>query len=231
MIGGRVWQWGIGVARQIWGARIVGLLIVDTLFLILHVGRVRYSQPSSDLWLISYDRGYAEIFQYLKLATVIVLLVQLALARRVAVYVGWSVLFLYFLLDDSVEIHETAGEWLSNAIGLASVGSVSARDIGQVLVSGIALVILGGAIYLMWPPSGSREERFSIGLGVLVALLGFFGVVVDVIDAIDLFNVVEDGGEMAAMSLIVAYVWSSVWEVRGGPEVLVGSGRSEKDHG
>lgn len=206
MVGVRAVRQGVADAHRLWGGLLIGLLAVDAVFLLLHVGRVRYDLPAGDRWLISFDRGYAEIFQYLKLAVVAVHLGRLALDRRMVLYAGWSMLFLYFLFDDSLELHERAGDWLGDVLGDPSVGPMDGRDLGQVLVALAVLVVVGGIILAMWPPPGSPDARFSIGLGTLVGLLGFFGVVVDAIDGLDLFGITEDGGEMAALSLIVAYV-------------------------
>lgn len=206
VIGVRAMRQSITDVRRVWGGLLVGLLAIDALFLILHVGRVRFDLPAGDRWLISFDRGYAEIFQYLKLLVIVSLLGRLVLDRRMALYLGWSMLFLYFLFDDSLELHERAGDWLADVLGGASIGPIEGRDVGQVLVALAVLVVVGGVILAMWPPAGSPDARFSIGLGALVGLLGFFGVVVDAIDGLDLFSITEDGGEMAVVSLIVAYV-------------------------
>lgn len=179
------------------------ILVIDFVFLVIHATHVRYDVPNSGLWLISRDRGFPELFQYVKEATIIALTLMLFRVRGSVVYLAWAVAFLYLLLDDSMEIHETVGEWLAEWFGFGTTLGVEARDLGQVLVSATAGTVLLGFAAVATLRDRSSARDLSLQLGVIIVALAFFGVVTDVIDAIDFFGVVEDGGEMAAMSVAV----------------------------
>lgn len=179
------------------------ILTIDLGFLILHATHVRFDVPDSELWLISRDRGFPELFQYLKEASIVALTVQLFRARGSLVYLAWAVAFTYLLLDDSLEIHETVGDWVAEGLGFGTILGIEARDLGQVLVSASAGAVLLGFAAVATLRDRSPARALSAQLGLIIVALAFFGVVTDVIDAIDLFGIVEDGGEMAAMSFAV----------------------------
>lgn len=183
---------------------LVWLGAVDVVFLILHAAHVRFNVPRSGLWLISRDRGFPEIFQYLKEALIVLMLVWLYRQRTSLIYLSWALVFCYLLLDDSLRIHETLGDGLASAFGLEDIGGIEARDLGQVIVSATAGVVLLGFVALATLRDRSPARRLSLLLGLVMVALVFFGVVTDVIDAIDLFGLVEDGGEMVVMSVGVA---------------------------
>ncbi|MGH1490162.1 MAG: hypothetical protein ACRBK7_12340 [Acidimicrobiales bacterium] len=180
------------------------LLAIDFVFLVLHAAHVRFDVPGSGLWLISRDRGFPELFQYAKEAAIIVLLLTLGRRWPSAVYAAWALAFTYLLLDDSVEIHETLGEALAERIALGTTLGIEARDLGQVLVSGAVGAVLLVLITAATLRDHTQARRLTFALAPIVVALAFFGVVTDVIDAIDFFGITEDGGEMVTMSAAVA---------------------------
>lgn len=196
--------------------RLVVLLVaIDVVFLLLHASHVRFDVPGSGLWLISRDRGFPEIFQYLKEALIVLMLLWLHRQRASLIYLSWALVFSYLLLDDSLRIHETLGDGLVSALGLEAVAGIEAKDLGQVIVSATAGVVLLGFAGLATLRDRSPARGLSILLGFVMVALVFFGVVTDVIDAIDLFGLVEDGGEMVAMSFGVA-ITAHHYLTRGG---------------
>ncbi len=182
------------------------LLALDLGFIVLHGTHVRYDVPGSGLWLLSRDQGFPELFQYLKEGAVIWLLVDLVRRHGGALYAAWAAVFAYLLIDDSLRVHERAGEALGSALNLGSRFGIDQRDLGQIIVSALAATVLLGLIWLAFGRDRSSARLLTAQLLVLSAALGFFGVVADSIDAIDLFGVVEDGGEMATVSLMVVAV-------------------------
>lgn len=182
------------------------LVAIDLLFLVIHASHVRFDVPGSGLWLISRDRGFPEIFQYLKAAGAAAVLVRCFTENRSPVCLAWSVIFTYLLLDDALEVHETAGEALADSLALSSPFGIEGRDFGQVLVSAAAgFVVL---TLVVWSGRKDRATAAELSLPLMLALgaLAFFGIVADVIDAIDFFGLVEDGGEMIAMSIAAVIV-------------------------
>lgn len=184
----------------------LALLALDAILIMIHSLHVRYDVPGSGLWLISRDRGIPEIFQYGKEAAIIVLLVACYRHRRSLIYLAWAVTFCYFLADDAFEVHETAGGRLAEGLGLGQPFGIEGRDAGQILVSASAGLLLVGAIALATNNDHSPARFLTWRLIPVLVALGFFGVVADAIDAIDILGLVEDGGEMVTMTVAVAIV-------------------------
>ncbi|MEM7760563.1 MAG: hypothetical protein AAF298_20895 [Cyanobacteria bacterium P01_A01_bin.40] len=87
------------------------LLAADLIFIALGIvyecGLINLSNICSSLNFDSYfsltrDRGYAEIFQYLKKYWLIILFGLLAITQNIKIYWGWLFLSGYLLLDDAL---------------------------------------------------------------------------------------------------------------------------------
>jgi hypothetical protein len=191
---------------------LVLLLVTDLFFCTLHVGRW-FEFSNNDRLLLQADRGAAEWWQYLKAGVVAVALAIMAARSRQLVYAAWGLVFAYALLDDSLMIHERGGTMLVHVLGFASAFGLRAQDFGELLVS--ALLGLPLMLLCWWahrrsePPAQSR----SLQLLWMFAVLLFFGIFVDMahIAAVSAgigfrgLTMVEDGGELFAMSLATAY--------------------------
>lgn len=200
-------RWDIPGLGPVAARLLLALLAIDGLFVVLHATHVRYDAPGSGLWLLSRDRGFPELFQYAKEAAIVALLGSLAVGGRSLIYGAWAALVVYLLLDDSLEIHETGGDAIAEGLGLGSVAGIEAKDLGQIGVSAVAGLVLLTLIATAHRRDRSMQAReLSWRLLVAIGLLAFFGIATDVIDAIDLFGIVEDGGEMVVVSAIVALV-------------------------
>ncbi len=182
------------------------LLTIDAVFLALHAGHVRYDRPGSGMWLISRDRGFPEIWQYGKEAAIVALLIGSYRRVRSPVHLAWATTFAYFLIDDSLEVHETLGDIVASALDLGEPFGIEGRDIGQILVSGSVGLVLLTLLAATTLADRSPARALTVRLLPVLAAIGFFGVVADVIDVIDVLGLVEDGGEMVAMSAGLAIV-------------------------
>jgi hypothetical protein len=191
---------------------LVLLLVTDLFFCTLHVGRW-FEFSNNDRLLLQADRGAAEWWQYLKAGVVAVALAIMAARCRQLVYAAWGLVFSYALFDDYLMIHERGGTMLVHVLGFGSAFGLRAQDLGELLVSALFGVPL---MLLCWwahrrsePPAQAR----SFQLLWMFAVLLFFGVFVDmahtVADAAGIgfpgLTMVEDGGELFAMSLATAY--------------------------
>jgi len=201
------------------------LLCADLAFLGMHfiaaiIGDIKWILES-DLFNIERDRGYPEIYQYIKFFWVIVLLFYLALKNRSLHYIPWVLLFTYLLLEESIHIHERAGWLLSTYFNFTPLFGFSLRYYGELVIPATAGIFL--LLPLVWAYRKGTQifRKISLDIGLLVLVLVFFGVVVDMIhEAIFPFGtvyfitgVVEDGGEMLAVSLILWYIF--LLNVRG----------------
>jgi hypothetical protein len=191
---------------------LVLLLVADLVFCILHAARW-LEVSNQDRLLLQADRGAAEWWQYLKAGAVAVALTIMAARCRQLVYAAWGLVFAYALLDDYLMIHERGGTMLAHLLGFTSAFGLRTQDLGELLVSALFGVPL---MLLCWwahrrsePPAQARSLQL---LGMFSVLL-FFGIFVDMahiaVDSAGIgfrgLTMVEDGGELFAMSLAAAY--------------------------
>jgi hypothetical protein len=167
------------------------------------------------LSLITFDRGYAEYFMYAKESWLLLLLALFTIRRFRPVYLAWGLVCLYFFVDDCFTIRERLSEWMVEPLNLQPAMGLRARDLGELIVIGAAALVLVPAVVYTHRRSDAVGRRFSTGMFVLVAVFAAFGVLGDMIhqlasdtEAGDIIaGTIEDGGEMLAMSAIVAFVF------------------------
>ncbi len=188
------------------------LLLADLAFILMHILYVLdyFTDP---LLSVGRESGYAEVYQYIKEFWIAVLLLVLAINSRNVAYCAWCMLFTYFLLDDSLQIHERGGAFLVERLSLVPMFQLRAQDYGELIVTLVAATVIFSGIALSYFFSCPVLRKISKNLFFMVLLLVFFGVVVDMLHAAiewrrGLFELAEDGGEMLIMSLIVGYVFS-----------------------
>jgi hypothetical protein len=173
---------------------------------------------NDELFSIGRDRGYAEIFQYIKWFWIIVLFSYLTIARRSFSYVAWGVTFLYLLCDDSLGIHEKIGRLISGNLGFEPPFGMYPRDIGELAVSALAGITLTPLLIWAYLRGSPAFKNMSQDLLLLILVLAFFGVAVDTVHSIVrglglgskaefILGLIEDGGEMLIASLMVWYVF------------------------
>ena len=184
------------------------LLVTDVGFIFLHL--VHMYTPFLEVtgYSLDQERGYAEVFQYVKYFWVALLLGALALIRREWIYGVWMVLFFYLLGDDASQFHELGGKSIMNLMDYEDQWGLRAQDFGELSVSLIVLTVFL-LLNIKAYASASTDTRTAIKIyGLLLALLAFFGVVVDILNVLTFGNlhlmvgVLEDGGELLSMSLL-----------------------------
>ncbi len=142
------------------------------------------------------------------------LLLYLALTKHSLVYLSWSLLFGYLLLDDSFQIHEELGAEAISYFKLSPWLGLRAQDFGELIVSGFFglcfLALIGVAYYF----SESSTKRNCKRLLAMLLALVLFGIVIDMVNIIikspmwkPVLVTVEDGGEMLVMSVIAWFVF------------------------
>jgi hypothetical protein len=193
------------------------LLAVDLAFIVVHVwfwsrGRV----PEN--WNLGLDGSFPEKFQYVKWIVCTALCAWAFARRREALYLAWAALFCYFLLDDSLNIHEKLSRSIAEGLELAPAYGLRAKDFGELAVSLIAGGVLLGLIALCyWRSEDGPARSLTRALLPWLCLLVFSGVGLDLAfrqirawhrsDAVALIGrILEDGGEMFGASLLTATV-------------------------
>ena len=119
------------------------MLLADLAFIILHIFHVFTGLLPSSLYSLSRDGGYSEFFQYTKELWIAVLFLALAIRQRKPLYLIFSFLFIYFLVDDSFEFHEQVGALLADTLHFQPVLGLRTVDMGELAVS----VFFGGLFF------------------------------------------------------------------------------------
>jgi hypothetical protein len=159
---------------------------------------------------IDFDRGYPEMYQYMKFFWITLLLLYVSLENKSFNYAAIAVVFGYFLCDDALQIHERLGRHIAAHLNFVPILGLRNADFGELAASAIAGILL--LPLLIWAyRSGSRVYRKAFqDIIFLVFILGFFGIVVDMMHISARSNgevrlvlgMIEDGGEMLSVSFI-----------------------------
>jgi len=209
--------------------RLLILLLSTTAFLVvldIFHSLIPVSIFTSPFFSLKADRGFSEVFLYSQYYLITLLFVLLAFQRKTPMMVFWSLVFIYFLLDDILLFHEKGGAFISTLIdfGPLAYGSLGnaapAAALYYLLVGGLIVVFAFEAYRL-----GNREfKRVSKPLVVLLAWFAFFAVGVDVINHgitqpffSAIADIIEEGGEIVTISLITRYVFALTSERQAGP--------------
>lgn len=167
------------------------------------------------LLYIDRDRGYAEFFQATKYAYAAVLLVSHCAARREWHLLIWTALLGYFLIDDLFMVHEIKGGIVASRLGLRPSHGLRAQDLGELIVTAAVTLVMGVPILVAYL-KGSPAVRWACRiLAGLVATLALFGVVIDMAHTLvrphlagfDWVALLEDGGEMLVISLLLIFIF------------------------
>ena len=187
-----------------------------------------------DIFSIARDWSVPEISNYVKWAAVIVLLITSSLKSTQSWPAILAIGFLIILADDALQIHErytslVHGIWPSIAIGSAVAQAIIFCFLGLLVLLFLALA---------WHFAGKRDRfRVTFVFGLIVAI-AFFAIIVDLIHGIlglslvgdVLLVLAEDGSELFLTSLILSFVYQSIWrELESRPRREF-SGVSEKAH-
>ncbi|MBC8377629.1 MAG: hypothetical protein H8E62_00490 [Planctomycetes bacterium] len=189
-------------------------LSVDFVFIVLHVINGISPLPNSFLFNITKDHGYAEMYQYIKFFWVIILFAYILKATKSYCYAAWILVFTYFLLDDSLRIHELFGRYIATRFNFTPPLDFRPQDFGELTASVIAGTFLSTIVAWSYLHGSHTFKKITIDLLIFVMALAFFGVFVDIakhafqIGRIVSFGlgIIEDGGEMVVVSLILWYV-------------------------
>ncbi|WP_432945071.1 hypothetical protein ACQPXM_04570 [Kribbella sp. CA-253562] len=206
---------------------VIGLLVcTDLVMLVLHLAHrsvqvgLRVPVVKSAAFNISSDHGIAESFGYVQLFWAVLLLVWLGLFGRRRSYLPWALLFGYLLVDDFFGLHEAAGTALVDATGRSPeqlvFAGVRLQDLGELgFALSVGLVLLALLVwgYLRGTARTRATYRRLFGLSLLLAVFGMLvdGLATGVGDSgLQLLHLLEDGGELLAMTAVLGYVVSLV---------------------
>jgi hypothetical protein len=215
--------WGTMNIRQ---ARelLILLILADAGFIIAHLVRVNTPYLNDPAFSLEMDRGYSEVFQYVKEFWLVVMFAWLGLLRRHAGYGIWALLFAYLLLDDSFSVHERLGGEVASWMDFSAAFGLRGKDFGELAVSAAVGLTALAALAVTYALSSEPFRRVCRWMAALIGLLAFCGVAADMLHMMvhdvpvlgAAMVVVEDGGELLAMSLMCWYVYTLLLQGRRG---------------
>lgn len=191
------------------------LISADVVFIVVHLIHSYTGILPGDEFSLGSDSGYAENFLYVKEFWIFLMLVFKWVRNSTLVYLSWSLLFGFLLIDDSLSLHERIGNTIASQLGIQPMFGLKPQDYGElgffIFYSLVFLLIIGGAYYF----SDTIGKRMSRILFAMLLILSIFGVFFDMIHSIffenprvgPFFGLVEDGGEMVVMSVIAWFVF------------------------
>lgn len=201
---------------------IILLLALDIFFILTHVLfiyliyiRVQFDWSITRPFQLNKDGGYPELFQYLKYLIIICTTIYIMFYKRIYNYLSWLLLFILLLFDDAFQFHERFAVWVVEKYNYTSILGLRPQDLGE-----LTYLVVFGPILLIFLILGYyygniKIKKTFIDLGLLFALFLFFGVVIDMFHQVVgdnryviLFMIVlEDGGEMFALSFLTWYFY------------------------
>lgn len=195
------------------------LLITDLAFILLHILNANTSLLNSSLYMLFRDRGYAEFYQYTKELWIAMLFLFLAIKKKSRIFYVFSMLFVYLLIDDSFEVHETLGKLIAETLHFQGWLGLRPVDLGELLVSALFGFLFIAALVLFFFLSDQITRRITLYMFGFFILLAFFGVALDLVGGlfdhhgvVGVLVILEEGGEMLVMSLITWFVYRLNYE-------------------
>lgn len=192
---------------------LVLLISVDLAFMLFDfVLNIRGLGPLASMQ-VHRDHSVPEFYQYIKLGWAVALVVLLGWVARSWQPTFWAPLFALLLLTDAASVHEQAGGWLATLLDLPAILGLRPRDLGELIVAAAFVIPSVVIIAFTWRRTSARLRRFHVTIVALLGLLAVFGLVFDLLHsatthppADQLLALLEDGGEMLAVSALLAYL-------------------------
>lgn len=191
------------------------LLIIDIIFILGHL-TLEYSNNSHKFLMVDSDGSLPEIFQYLKFLTLIILTSMLISRKRKLVYFPWLFLFVLMLFDDALQLHERFGRFFAALFKLNDLYGLRSVDFGELIYASLVGVIFFVSLLFSYFKASELERRNFRDILILFLIFIFFGVGMDMLHQLSggtstlsvILAIVEDGGEMLSISIIVWYFFN-----------------------
>ncbi len=172
-----------------------------------------------DMVSIARDWSIPEISNYIKWAVVIVLLVMSSAKSNLLWPAILAIGFVVVLADDALQLHErhTAivhGIWPSISIG---------SSLAQVIIFGFLGIFVLMSLGVAWCLANARDRFCVVAVFGLFLLIAFFAVFMDFVHGVIplglisdvVLVIIEDGSELFLTSLILSFVYQSIWRELG----------------
>lgn len=208
------WNLSLSAIRGMFDRQVTrGLLLADVLLILLHVGVgiatvAGMIEKSPNALRIDRDWGLGETTNYMKWLFLIGIALALNSRRKQPVFLGIALLGLLALLDDSLQLHEYFGDVIAPLLF-----PDLPLGIGEIMFMTMEGIVVALAFAYGWKHSSPLACGQMLPLLLLFAGAVFCGVVIDFLHTYtpgatrleDLMAILEDGGEMIFLSLMVGY--------------------------
>lgn len=195
------------------------ILLANALYYLAHNGygdTVIVGLFRAQMWDGARDESLIEWVGYVQLGGAAILLLALAIQRKLSLYFAWSLVFLVLMLDDSLRLHENIGHFLVSTVHLPSVLGLNPNDLGELFAWAFFGVVLGIGLVVTHLGSSKTLRHDSWVFFALTAFLACFAVLLDMMEIIvwdllplfghGLITLTETGGELVAMTFILVRV-------------------------
>lgn len=209
------------------GLLLLGMLAVDLLFMattLMH----DWHWIEDIRWSAEHDRGFGELFMYAQELALIVLCVLLWKRTRQMFALVWASIFMFLFADDAFQMHENLGWMFAQWSQIETQGTMRGQDYGEMVAWAPFLVVFSVMVLSSHWYSDRRHRLFLWGLYVLAAGLVGFGVGLDILSRVynfwghtNIVSMLEDGGEMVVVSLMLAYLLYSVSSTGTGRDAVL----------
>jgi hypothetical protein len=181
-------------------------LFIDLTFIQLH-------RAGIEQFNIEVENSYSEYYENLKELFIVIMAGSLFLRKKEALYGCWAAMLTYIFLDDTFQIHERFGEFISGLATINAPFGLRARDLGELAVTGVVGTGFVASLIASYKRSSREARLVSFALLGLLSCLFLFGVVVDMVHIIVRsevwkwrLGIIEDGSEMFVISSIMTFV-------------------------
>ena len=207
--------WGLFLSDEATRKTAIILAIAVAVIVMLYGAAIHFPDVSIALAYsreisLSEDRSLGEIINY-GLCFLSLTLFLLAAIENQSKALGFLCAFMLFAwLDDAARYHERLGKVLSSNFELWPLPRLRSQDVGEILAWGIAGILFASyfAVVFSCRKRGELGVLASVGGGLL--LLAACGIALDMLHIAApgrfhrLLGVIEDGGEMVAVTWIAA---------------------------
>ena len=184
-------------------------LLVD--FAFIQFDRMYLQGRLDERFSFDNESGYPELYQNAKELVAALLAGAYLLKKREPLYWCWSGILAYIFVDDTFQLHETVGAWISARERITGAFGFRPVDFGDRIVSGVVGLAVCVSLAVAWRRSGAAARRVTRTLIGLLLSLAFFGVLMDMLHVIATgrweyrLGIIEDGGEMI---VVTALLWA-----------------------
>jgi hypothetical protein len=183
-------------------------LFATAAFVVAHLAYRLLGVPHDKGFGLGQERGYGSIFFVIETAWAIGLLVLVAVMLRAPVLFAWATAFGYLLLDDWYELHEQMGGTLARGLGVIHHLGELLWLLGTATALGVVVLVLH--LLSRGDARAVSAVLFALALALLLcgALADFMHGMMDSDTLQPYVIALEDGGEIAVMSVVVAFLYA-----------------------